>query len=615
MFRDEKTLFPVSFILVLQPRRRLKDFQEQQRYVRKKAVEEGFEHKSKSGRVMKAKVFEIQTLCPCSRNCPSIIDVSRQKEIFDAFYQSFNWSSKTLFIRSCTNHRPIPEHLRIMRPLNRLKNRNFTNEYSLKDDSGTAQRVCKEFFCKCLQISSSRIQKALSSIKNNPAAKDRRGHASSVNKTSESDMAYIKTFISCFPKYKSHYSRKKSSKFYLNPTLTISKLYDLYKDHCAFKQRTHMSKAIFTRTFKTDFNLSFKKPKSDTCKTCDELNMKLFSKVLTDDRREEIELEKRKHLKCVKNVAREFKSDVDNALEGDQLCLSFDLQKTLETPSISASVAYYKRQLWTYNLCVYDEAAHQGYMYMWSENVASRGAQEIGSCLKYHIDHFVPVTVKHLILYSDCCGGQNRNVKITLLLKKCLFDSSHLQSIHQKYFVSGHSYNSCDRCFGMIENKRKKSAELYVPEDWKKLVGDTKKTSPQFIIIDMKSDDFFSSKELECQVINRKKDLHGEKINWFFIRSILNTKEDVLTLHIKDDEEKRTQVSLKRKEISAAEFGQTVLSNLWPEGHHITAEKYNDLQYLLKFVPENHHNFYNNLSYLKGNEDGDVGLASGYDSG
>lgn len=192
-------------------------------------------------------------------------------------------------------------------------------------------------------------------------------------------MAYVETFISSFPKYRSHYSRNKSSKFYLNPTLTISKLYDLYKDHCAFKQRTLVSKSIFTRTFKTDFNLAFKKPKSDTCKTCDEINMKLLSKVLTDDKRKEIELEKRKHLKCVKNVATEFKSDVDNATEGDQLCLSFDLQKILETPSITTSVAYYKRQLWTYNLCVYEEAAHRGYMYMWSEDVASRGAQEMGS--------------------------------------------------------------------------------------------------------------------------------------------------------------------------------------------------------------------------------------------
>ena len=49
----------------------------------------------------------------------------------------------------------------------------------------------------------------------------------------------------------------------------------------------------------------------------------------------------------------------------------------------------------------------------WSENVAGRGASEIGSCLLRFFDS-VQLTEKHLIAYSDSCGGQHKNRHIVL---------------------------------------------------------------------------------------------------------------------------------------------------------------------------------------------------------
>lgn len=111
------------------------------------------------------------------------------------------------------------------------------------------------------------------------------------------------------------------------------------------------------------------------------------------------------------------------------------LRKALEMPSLITSVAFYKRQLWTYNLCIYDEIQKIAYMYIWSENVASRGGQEIGSCVLKHLRENVPPEASKVILYSDSCGGQNRNIKLTLLLKKFLHDVSpdeSLEIIEQK---------------------------------------------------------------------------------------------------------------------------------------------------------------------------------------
>lgn len=96
-----------------------------------------------------------------------------------------------------------------------------------------------------------------------------------------------------------------------------------------------------------------------------------------------------------------------------------------------------------------------GYMYVWNESIASRGGQGIASCLINHLKNYVPSLADNVILYSDSCGGQNRNIKLALLLKRFLA-SSHLKSITQKYFISGHSYNSCDRCYSLIEKYKKK---------------------------------------------------------------------------------------------------------------------------------------------------------------
>lgn len=65
-------------------------------------------------------------------------------------------------------------------------------------------------------------------------------------------------------------------------------------------------------------------------------------------------------------------------------------------------------------------------------------------------------------MYSDQCGGQNRNIKMATL---CNFivanDKYSVNEIDHKFLVSGHLYLPCDQDFGLIE-KEKKITKIYL---------------------------------------------------------------------------------------------------------------------------------------------------------
>lgn len=96
--------------------------------------------------------------------------------------------------------------------------------------------------------------------------------------------------------------------------------------------------------------------------------------------------------------------------------LTYDLEKALPLPRIPTNIVFYKRQLWVYNAGIHVGSNDQGYCNIWVEGEAGRGAQEVGSCLIKFIKNHLRDGVEKLVLWSDCCGGQNRNIKIVLML-------------------------------------------------------------------------------------------------------------------------------------------------------------------------------------------------------
>lgn len=604
---------------VRQSRKRKRNPHLHKRNILKRLVEQGKEHQTRSRKIIAAKTFIPQPNCKCRLKCSDKIPTVHQKEIYDFFYSKSSWTQKTLFIRANVQRHLVKKKKSQGNPIIPIKNRQFCTTYTLPDKDGLSTKVCRTFFQKCLNVTESRIARALDSKTKNPTACEKRGCGPPANKTPIQSKNEVMNFISQLPSYESHYGRTKTSRKYLHPHLNLSILYREYRKMSTDKNLIPVSDHIFRDIFNHEFNLSFKRRKTDSCKTCDEIMIGINSVVTTQTRKNDLIKMKAIHETMYQSTNDAFVADVQlsQQIGSDMIVLVFDLQKTLPTPLLSTSVAYYKRQLWTYNLCIYNETDKCSNMYVWSENVASRGAQEIGSCLINYMRHNLKPHIKKVVLYSDACGGQNRNIKMALMLKSFLhgIDNKNIISIEQRFFVSGHSYNACDRCFGLIEKMTKTVPEdkpISVPNDWVNLIANAKISAPKFEVKLMESKDFYSTSVLESEIVNRKKDESGVKFSWLDIRKILYEIDHTFTLFVCVSDSTVHPVNIKKRSVTDRLFSNCELPLMYPFGNQISKEKKKDLLYLLKYIDKKHHNFYKQLSCVEDEVDEDFGLASDY---
>lgn len=96
------------------------------------------------------------------------------------------------------------------------------------------------------------------------------------------------------------------------------------------------------------------------------------------------------------------------------------LTQDMEKSSWTSKTANQQRQLSVYNEGIYQETNVQSYCFIRKKGIAGRRAQEVDSCLKVMIQQYLSPVTEELILWSNSCGGQNRNVKVVLFLKSVL---------------------------------------------------------------------------------------------------------------------------------------------------------------------------------------------------
>ena len=199
-------------------------------------------------------------------------------------------------------------------------------------------------------------------------------------------------------------------------------------------------------------------PKKDECKTCTS-----FANA-SPELQKQLEESQQQHLKN-KNRAREEKAkDKERAfIDPSFSSITMDLQQVLSTPSSTTSVLFYKRKLSYYNFTIYDQGSGDGTCFIWPETMGARGSCEIGTCIIKHL-LALPNSVKHVTMFSDTCGGQNRNQYLSAGLLHVVRTSS-VSIIEQKFLESGHSQMEADAMHSSIEHAKKK-VPIFHPDQW-----------------------------------------------------------------------------------------------------------------------------------------------------
>ncbi|CAH0558680.1 unnamed protein product [Brassicogethes aeneus] len=535
----------------------------------------------------------------CRYNCNNNISEQNRQALFDDFWKLGSWELQTSFLNGAIALEPVKRKNQAA-----ITNKNISCLYKLREF-----RVCKEFFMKTLDVSNKRIQNLVNKKKDlisGVSPRDKRGKKEPSNKISKERVDIIKEHINSFPRYSSHYSRSKHvTKKYLNPRLDLKTMYKLYVSFCQDVKYTEPVKESFYRhIFNTQFNLSFHRPNTDTCITCDKFQVIIDHENDLEVKRQ-AEIQKELHLRKAA-AARQAKDEWHHNDDETKVAICFDLQKTMPTPNLSNSKAYYYRQLWTYNLNIHNLTTGNAQMFVWYEGQASRGCQEIASCLLKFIKT-LPHHVKHITAFSDNCGGQNKShiiVKFWLYIIK----NTHIESVDHRFLISGHSYNECDQDFGLVELRKKKVlTDLYVPEHWANLIASSCR---KFMVVTMQDEDFvnvctlFPYFKKAVQGIRDMQWFHFEKKHPYTLFYKNNAASDIgsfSTIQMKSTRAGRNLATYRELSVVA-------------EKPKIKALKYANLMELLMFVPPIYHDFFKNIPYenepkrneVQSNEDVDV---------
>lgn len=86
-------------------------------------------------------------------------------------------------------------------------------------------------------------------------------------------------------------------------------------------------------------------------------------------------------------------------------------------------------------------------------------------------------------IFTDNCSSQNKNYALVQYLYTIVVENTfELKTIIHRYSEPVHSFLPCDKAFGIIEKRRRKLENAFLPDDYRELV---KNTCKQFTVINV----------------------------------------------------------------------------------------------------------------------------------
>ena len=332
--------------------------------------------------------------------------------------------------------------------------------------AGKSVRVCRQCFLDTLNVGTMFVRCALK--EKTFSAPHKLTGRSPANKIPAVDRLHVKNFIKCFPTMPSHYCRKDSKLMYLEPGLSLSRMYGLYKAEVDHQKRRCVGRKVFDAVFH-ELDLAFYNPRKDQCDICLQ-----FKEGKVDQLHYEEHLAEKERARVCKELDKQFAiKNVDTTR-----VVTVDLQQLLQCPKSFSSAVYYKRKLSVHNFTIYDLASKDGQCYLWHEGNGGLDSDEFASMVVDYLKH-VPDTVTCVTLWSDGCTYQNRNSTVSSAILYFLRsgEKTNLKEVHQKYLTKGHTQMEADSMHASIETNSSK-IEVFTPSEWESVIKTARRNSP-----------------------------------------------------------------------------------------------------------------------------------------
>ncbi|XP_026677517.1 uncharacterized protein LOC113466379 [Diaphorina citri] len=414
----------------------------------------------------------------CQLKCYDIIDVDKQKSFFLNFSELKTKNDKDNFILRCMEaHVPKQVNTTYKRKTQALYSWKY---YWTRQDEKL--QVCMTFLLSVLQIGRKRIRTIQGKFsKGQSIMHDQRGkHTNRPRTISDEVWQLVQVHWASIPHTESHYSSAKSSKkYFVNPELNVKKVYKLFQKYYESvngRQLSNLKYRTYCRYFQNKSDYAFRQPRTDVCDFCTECKIKLKMDP-NDSCKTLFELHLRRFQKY-----KEMKAQIlsPSGFE-DNLVLEFDFAQNLALPKLNVNRQYYSRQLSLYVFNVHVHNNGESFLFYFMEHEARKNSDAVCSMLYETISRQLLPSHKQIVLLSDAAGGQNKN---GTMVQFCSYIANSLKvKISHLFPVRGHSYNICDRNFGLYGKILKKKQRVSTISDYVRIFKRSRQNPCPFVII------------------------------------------------------------------------------------------------------------------------------------
>ena len=204
----------------------------------------------------------------------------------------------------------------------------------------------------------------------------------------------------------------------------------------------------------------------------------------------------------------------------------------------------------------------------------------------------LPRSVDQVTLYSDTCGGQNKNRIFAAAMVYSLQENPHIKRIDQKFMVSGHSEMEVDSMHAAIEFA-KKGTEVNIPKDWENVCRLARRKKP-YVVVPVRNSDILNLNDL-IRII----DINLQNIPWRQVKWLRYIREgdNVAILHKTDSLNGEFVAAATKKTRRSASRAVLAPTRAYEDLIPISAAKKKDLVTLCQngTISREYHSYYQAL--------------------